>query len=112
MILVDMIGAKDLKLERENKYSAKWLNDIIWSTAKTLGQGAVFEDAETQIEDDHQPFFEAGVPASDLIDLNDYPEWHNMTCCDDLDHVSARSLQIVGDVIVAAVPQIEKHIVQ
>jgi len=108
MILVDMIGARDLKLQRESKYSAKWLNDIIWATARTLGYGSTFEDVDTQIEDDHQPFFEAGVDCSDLIDLNDYPEWH--TSRDDLDHVAARSLQIVGDVVLAAVPDIEKHL--
>jgi hypothetical protein len=30
---------------------------------------------------------------------------------DDLNHVSARSLQIVGDVVVASLPDIEKHLV-
>ena len=45
------------------------------------------------------------MPSVDIIDLN-YPQWH--TAQDDLDHVSARSLQIVGDVVLDAVPQIEK----
>jgi Zn-dependent M28 family amino/carboxypeptidase len=110
MILVDMIGARNLRLEREAKYSAKWLNDIIWAAAKTLGHDAVFQAVDTQIEDDHQPFFEAGVACSDLIDLNDYPQWH--TAQDDLDHVAARSLQIVGDVVVAALPDIEKYLLK
>ena len=57
------------------------------------------------VEDDHLPFVEAGVPSIDIIDL-DYPQWH--TAQDDLDHVSARSLQIVGDVVLDALPQIEK----
>jgi peptidase M28-like protein len=47
------------------------------------------------------------VPAVDIIDL-DYPAWH--TAEDDLDHVSARSLQIVGDVVLAALPDIEKRL--
>jgi Zn-dependent M28 family amino/carboxypeptidase len=110
MILVDMIGARNLRLEREAKYSAKWLNDIIWAAAKSLNYGSTFVDADTQIEDDHQPFFEAGVACSDLIDLNDYPQWH--TAQDDLDHVAARSLQIVGDVVVAALPDIEKYLLK
>jgi Zn-dependent M28 family amino/carboxypeptidase len=110
MILVDMIGARTLRLEREAKYSAKWLNDIIWAAAKTLNYGATFVDVDTQIEDDHQPFFEAGVACSDLIDLNDYPQWH--TAQDDLDHVAARSLQIVGDVVLAALPEIEKYLLR
>ena len=50
------------------------------------------------------PFLEAGVPAVDIIDL-EYSAWH--TANDTLDAVSARSLQVVGDVLVAALPAIE-----
>jgi hypothetical protein len=66
----------------------------------------VFVDADTQIEDDHQPFMAAGVPSIDIIDL-EYPPWH--TPDDNLAHVSARSLQVVGDVVVSAIPAIEAH---
>ena len=59
------------------------------------------------VEDDHVPFLRAGVPAVDIIDL-DYAAWH--TAGDTLDAVSARSLQIVGDVIVAALPAIEARL--
>ena len=38
-----------------------------------------------------------------MIDL-DYAQWH--TADDNLDAVSARSLQIVGDVIVESLPKI------
>ncbi len=54
------------------------------------------------------PFLRAGVAAVDIIDLEN-PTWH--TPQDDLDHVSARSLQIVGDVVTAAIPEIEKRLV-
>ena len=50
------------------------------------------------------------MPTIDLIDLHDYPQWHNMTCCDDLDHVAARGMQILGDVFLAALPEVEKHL--
>ena len=53
------------------------------------------------------PLQEKGIPAVDIIDL-DYPQWH--TPDDTLEHVSARSLQIVGDVVVAALPDIEAHL--
>ena len=56
------------------------------------------------MDDDHLPFLEAGVPAVDIIDL-DYPQWH--TAGDTLDKVSANGLQIVGDVLLAALPAIE-----
>jgi hypothetical protein len=62
----------------------------------------------TVIEDDHIPFLRAGVAAADIIDLEN-PTWH--TPQDDLDHVNAKSLQVVGDVVTAAIPEIEKRIV-
>ena len=49
----------------------------------------------------------AGVPSVDIIDL-EYDPWH--TANDTLDAVSARSLQIVGDVVLAALPQIEARV--
>jgi Zn-dependent M28 family amino/carboxypeptidase len=48
--------------------------------------------------DDHTPFLQAGIPAVDVIDF-DYPYWH--TTEDTLDKVSAESLQIVGDTLLA-----------
>lgn len=111
MILFDMIGARDLKIRPETEYSAKWLNDIVWASAKKLGHDDTFINTPGPVGgDDHLPFVEAGVPSIDIIDLIDYPQWHNTVCCDDLAHVSARSLQTVGDVILAALPDIEKHL--
>lgn len=105
MILVDMIGDRDLHIKRDTN-STPWLTDLIWSAAARIKQPA-FVNAPTQIEDDHLPFIEAGVPAVDIIDL-DYPAWH--TPEDTLDAVSARSLQAVGDVLLAALPSIEARI--
>ena len=53
------------------------------------------------------PFLRAGIPSVDIIDL-DYPAWH--TAQDDLDQVGARSLQIVGEVVLDALPQIEQRL--
>jgi hypothetical protein len=53
------------------------------------------------------PFLKAGVPATDIIDL-DYPAWH--TAGDTLDQMSARSLQVVGDVVLASIPAIEARL--
>jgi len=107
MVLVDMIGDRDLTIKREAE-STRWLKDAIWGAAKRLKHGNVFVDEETPIEDDHVPFLDAGVPAVDLIDLDYYPYWHTKN--DTLDRVSARSLQIVGDVLLAALPEIEKQL--
>lgn len=107
LILLDMIGDRNLTIRRES-YSTRWLTDIIWATARRLGHRE-FMDEETTVEDDHLPFLKAGVPAVDIIDL-DYPAWH--TAQDTIDAISARSLQIVGDVVVAALPLIEKRLLQ
>lgn len=104
-VLLDMVGDRDLVIRRDIK-STPWLTDIIWSTAARLGHGAVFSSESTEVEDDHVSFLRAGVPAVDVIDL-EYPPWH--TAQDDLDHVSARSLQIVGDVVLTALPEIQKR---
>jgi hypothetical protein len=47
------------------------------------------------------------VPAVDIIDL-DYPAWHRAD--DTLDKLSAGSLQAVGDVVMAALPDIAARI--
>jgi hypothetical protein len=101
-----MIGDRDLRIRRESQSTA-WLTNLIWSTARGLGYGSVFVDERTEVADDHLPFLAAGVPAVDVIDL-DYPPWH--TPEDTLEHVSAKSLQIVGDVLLAALPEIEAHL--
>jgi glutaminyl-peptide cyclotransferase len=105
-ILVDMIADRDLRLKRES-YSTPWLTDIIWRTAAQQKLESYFVPETTQIEDDHLAFLHAGVPSVDIIDL-EYPPWH--TAGDTLDAVSARSLQIVGDVVVASLPPLEARL--
>jgi glutaminyl-peptide cyclotransferase len=108
LILVDMIADRDLTIRRESA-STPWLTDAIWAAAKRLKQTDAFLDSTTEIEDDHLPFLKAGVPAVDIIDgPDDYPPWH--TAGDTLDKVSARSLQTVGDVLLDALPAIEKRL--
>jgi hypothetical protein len=104
MVLVDMVGDRDLRIMRETA-STKWLTDTIWTTAKRLGYGSTFVDQSTRIEDDHIPFLEAGVQAVDIIDL-EYPPWH--TAGDTLDQTSARSLEIVGKTLEGAWGGIER----
>jgi Zn-dependent M28 family amino/carboxypeptidase len=109
LVLLDMIGDKDLVLRRDSN-SSLWLVDIIWAAAARLGHGSTFSKELTTIEDDHIPFLKAGVAAADVIDLETpmrRGSWH--TPADTLEFVSARSLQIVGDVVLAAIPEIEKR---
>jgi glutaminyl-peptide cyclotransferase len=106
MVLVDMIGDRDLVIRRDTM-STPWLTDLVWAAARRAGHGDVFVQATTEIDDDHIPFIKAGVPSVDIIDL-DYPAWH--TPQDDLSRVSPKSLQIVGDVVLAALPDLERRL--
>ncbi len=109
VILADMIGQFNLHIPRDSD-SPKWLTDIIWHTAARLGYQDVFVSQETSTQDDHLPFVHRGVPAIDIIDLADYQNegyWH--TPQDTLDKVSARSLAIVGHVILESVAELQKR---
>jgi Zn-dependent M28 family amino/carboxypeptidase len=108
VILADMIGQYNLSIQRQSD-SPKWLNDLVWKTAARLGYKDIFVSQETQTSDDHDPFLERGVPALDIIDLNDYISagyWH--TAQDTLDKVSPRSVAIVGHVILESVDELQK----
>jgi len=105
-VLVDMIGDRDLRIKRDT-HSTLWLTDLVWDAARGLQLDTYFVPDTTQVEDDHIPFLQAGVPSVDIIDL-EYEPWH--TAQDTLDAVSARSLQVVGDVVLAALPKIEARL--
>jgi Zn-dependent M28 family amino/carboxypeptidase len=106
LILLDLIGDKDLNIRREEN-STRWLTDIIWATARRLGHDRHFLNEVTPIEDDHIHFVQAGVPSVDIIDL-DYFAWH--TPEDTLENVSQQSVKVVGDVVLAALPEIEQRL--
>jgi Zn-dependent M28 family amino/carboxypeptidase len=108
MVLFDMIGARDLVVRRDLSSKA-WLTDLVWDAANRTGHGDTFVDQPFSVGgDDHMPFLAAGVPSVDIIDLQDYPQWHRAE--DDLAHVSAASLQTVGDVALAALPSVERRV--
>ena len=106
VIVADMIGDRDLGIRREAS-STPWLTDLVWDSARRLGHGIHFLPDAMSVEDDHAPFLRAGVPAALLIDF-DFPAWH--TAGDTLDKVSARSLQVVGDVLLDALSPIEDRL--
>jgi Zn-dependent M28 family amino/carboxypeptidase len=108
LVLLDMIGDRSLNLRRDTN-STPWLTDIVWSAARKLGHARHFLDEPFPVEDDHMHFVKAGIPSVDLIDL-DYSDWH--TAGDTLDKVSAGSLQVVGDVVLAALPEIEARLLK
>ena len=108
LILLDMMGYKNLELGRDTM-STRWLQDVIWRTGRELGYGKVFVDRPEGVGgDDHEPFLRAGIDSVDMIQLNGYPYWHKAD--DTLDKVSAQSMKIVGDTVVASLPRIEQYL--
>ncbi len=108
MILMDMIGYKELRFGRDDMSSPD-LVDIIWQTARSLGHESIFVSELAGVGgDDHEPFLRAQIKAIDIIQLSTYPYWH--TPQDTLDKISPRSLKIVGDVVIASLPRIEERV--
>jgi hypothetical protein len=110
MILLDLVGDADLTIIKEsNSYGA--YRDLFWASAQRLGHGEQFLGGFATVADDHLPFVRAGVRAVNLIDFM-YGDrkvpgkyWH--TPEDTMDKISAGSLQITGDVVLATLPEIE-----
>jgi Zn-dependent M28 family amino/carboxypeptidase len=108
VILADMVGQKNLRIQRDSN-STKWLTDLVWKTAGRLGYQDIFVSSEAAVEDDHQPFLSRGVPAIDIIDLEGYTQagyWH--TTQDTMDKLSPKNLAIVGYVILESVDELQK----
>jgi Zn-dependent M28 family amino/carboxypeptidase len=102
-ILADMIGDKDLDIQRETR-STDWLVEIVRQAAKKFGYEKHFFKESEPVEDDHLPFVQRGVPSIDVIDLNYGPNnsFHH-TDKDTLDKISAKSLTIDGDVFLETI---------
>ncbi|MCU1259578.1 MAG: peptidase [Bryobacterales bacterium] len=107
LINVDMIGDKDLGLAW-NSGSAASIQQLVWNTADRLGFSHNFLHDGGVTGDDHVPFIQKGVKALDLIDFDYGPNnayWH--TPQDTVDKLSGQSLQVVGTVLQAVIPELE-----
>ncbi len=96
LILLDFIAEKDLRIPREGTSDIElWAQ--LRAAARRVGHEDVFPDeVGDPIQDDHTPFLEAGVRSINLIDF-DFPQWH--TRDDDMDVVSAQSLDAAGETV-------------
>ncbi len=107
-LLADMIGDRDLDITREQN-STPWLLDLVGEAAKKCGDSRYFFQTSLNVEDDHLPFAQRGVPVADVIDLDYGPHdaahpdgWHH-TPEDTLDKISAKSLTTSGDVFMETI---------
>ncbi len=121
LILLDLLGDPELKIDRDTASNSTLLQ-IFKDTGVEMGEGERMFRWESPMTDDHIPFKNRGVRTVDLIDFayraevqhnantpeaaKKYtPWWH--TANDTMQHVSADSLHIVGNLVWHALPKIE-----
>jgi glutaminyl-peptide cyclotransferase len=116
-VVWDMIGDKSLQLypEGHSLNAAPEVVTRVWGVAKELGYGKFFiEEPKRGITDDHLPFIRKGLRVIDVIDIDycldggtecggDANRNLHHTAQDTMDKISAKSLQIVGDVALTLV---------
>ncbi len=95
VILLDMIGDRDLDVIRDENSSAG-LYSLFAQCCDRLGFGDILSGDSTWVLDDHVPFRNLGIPTLDIIDFNYGPDnayWH--TGSDTAAHVSVESIERV-----------------
>ena len=103
MILLDMIGDRDLNLTLPAN-SSPALIDALTRIIRQHFPTLRFEKLSYDMLDDHVPFFQRGVPSIDLIDFNYGPgnsNWH--TAGDTLENISAQSICTAADLTFALI---------
>ena len=108
MILLDMVGDKDLKLNEES-YSDSELLKIFFDAARSNGLAKHVGGPRKAIEDDHRNFIARKIRAVNLIDFSYGPGnryWH--TGRDRIENCSADSLGIIGKIVLAGLPKVEE----
>jgi glutaminyl-peptide cyclotransferase len=108
-LLADMIGDKNLDIERDLN-STIWVEELVKKAAARLGDQSYFFAKTESVEDDHLPFVQRGVPSADVIDLDYGPQnsYHH-TAQDTMDKLSARSLTIAGNVFLETIRLLNQH---
>ena len=114
-VLWDMIGDQHLQIYQESHSvtAAPEVVTRVWAAAKELGYSKYFiPEVKGPVTDDHIPLIRRGLRVIDVIDYDycadagtDCGGANNLhhTLQDTIDRISARSLQIVGDVAVTLV---------
>jgi glutaminyl-peptide cyclotransferase len=115
-ILWDMIGDADLNILQEGNSmrQAPEVVSRVWQRAADMGyERAFIPRSGYDVTDDHVPLLNKGLRVIDVIDL-DYgpmgpngqasPNYHHTTQ-DTMDKISAKSLQIVGDVALGLITE-------
>jgi hypothetical protein len=89
-----MVCDKNLKIykEKSSVENATTLTNQFWKIAQKNNDNIFIDKISREIQDDHTPLNQAGIPSFLLIDF-DYPYFH--TTQDTLDKCSVKSLETV-----------------
>lgn len=115
-VLFDMIGDRHLQIYQETHSvnAAPEVVSRVWTTARELGYSKYFiAEVKGPVTDDHLPLIRKGLRVIDVIDV-DYCADGSVDCGngdqnlhhtmqDTMERISAKSLQIVGDVALTLV---------
>lgn len=116
VVLLDMVGDKDLQLTTD-VFSDEQLLKLFFDVARENGLGKHVGGPREMIHDDHLRFIEIGIPAVDLIDFRYGPPgggirayWHTEE--DTLDKCSQESLDVIGRIVLLALPELERWVLK
>lgn len=110
-ILLDMVGTKNAVFYKEftsMRYAARYVDEV-WKTARDLGYGKYFINAEGGgVTDDHEFVIKGrNIPCLDIINYDPQSEkgfgdhWHTQK--DNLDNISRETLKAVGQTVLEVV---------
>jgi hypothetical protein len=130
-VLIDLIGDEDIKIDRDGN-SNKELQQIFEKVAAEHGVGDRVYKYESRFTDDHEVFRDYSVPSVLLIDFEHrvgperwkelnprtphpdpqgYAQWWH-TPDDTLDKMSPASLAFAGNLVYAALPELEQFVLK
>jgi glutaminyl-peptide cyclotransferase len=107
-VLLDMVGDKNLVLQRETYSEGRFLQ-CFTNAARENGLGQHVDGKTLEIKDDHQSFMAVNIKSVDLIDFDYGPNnswWHSKD--DVLANCSKESLDAVGKITLLGLGQLEK----
>jgi len=99
-VIVDMVGDRHLRIPMEG-YSMQYARPVlerVFRAADRVGADAFVREPGGAVMDDHVPFLRRGIPVVNIIHQPFPDTWH--TTADTPEHVSPRSLEQVGRVLV------------
>ncbi|MEQ1630986.1 MAG: M28 family peptidase [Planctomycetota bacterium] len=130
-VLIDLIGDKDIKIDEDGKSNPQ-LQQIFKETAAAMDISDRVYKYKSAATDDHEVFRDFGVPAVLLIDFTHrigqqrfaemnpnakmpdpegYAQWWH-TAEDTVDKMSPESLAFAGNLVFAALPELEKFVLK